>query len=292
MVSICNDAALAGILSVVKRILLLIQIIAPILLIIMGIVDLTKLVKDPDDKKIPKSLKNKLNAAVILFMIPVIINAFMGMLGEKTTFSNCWVLANETVKYSNNYIEIDKSKNKTILVDPSSYEKGKPKDTSSTGAALNSKSCGTLEYCNKYLSSLFNNSQKLNDAIIKNNASVVYSNSGDPTSWEEAIRVAQSGRTVNIKLTAEAAVNDDYAVQLGWTLDTLANKRKTEVEHNTRVTGLDDNPPHDGTGDGYNVSGFNLVIYRDQQAGGGYHYREEVELDISGSVPCFHYDAE
>ena len=102
----------------------------------------------------------------------------------------------------------------------------------------------------------------------------------------------QSGRTVNIKLTAEAAVNDDYAVQLGWTLDTLANKRKTEVEHNTRVTGLDDNPPHDGTGDGYNVSGFNLVIYRDQQAGGGYHYREEVELDISGSVPCFHYDAE
>ena len=198
MVSICNDAALAGILSVVKRILLVIQIIAPILLIIMGIVDLTKLVKDPDDKKIPKSLKNKLNAAVILFMIPVIINAFMGMLGEKTTFSNCWVLANETVKYSNNYIEIDKSKNKTILIDPSSYEKGKPKDTSGTGAVLNNKSCGTLEYCNKYLSSLFTNSQKLNDAIIKNNASVVYSNNGDPQSWEEAIRVAQSGRTVKI----------------------------------------------------------------------------------------------
>jgi len=204
MIAVCNDPALAGILAIVKRIMLLLQIIVPILLIIMASIHFVNAVRNPDDKKIVKKIFNSFLAAAIVFFVPVFVNVVMGMLGENTTFSNCWNKANDTVKYSNQYIDIEENNNnKTILINPSSYEKGKKQDTSSGSyssysGAISVTSCGSLEYCNKYLTSLYNNAQRLNDAILKNNASVVYSNNGDPKSWDEAIKVAQSGGTVKI----------------------------------------------------------------------------------------------
>lgn len=203
MVAVCNDAALVGILSIVKRILQLVQIIVPIFLIIMASINFTNAMRNPDDKKILKKIINSFLAAAVVFMVPVVVNTLIGILGEKTAFSNCWNEANESIKYSSQYIETDDNNNKTILINPSSYEKGQKQDTSSGSyssysGAISVTSCGSLEYCNKYLTSLYNNAQRLNEAILKNNASVVYSNDGDPKSWDEAIKVAQSGGTVKI----------------------------------------------------------------------------------------------
>ena len=50
----CNSESLAGIFSVVKRVMLLIQIIAPILLIVFAIISLIKLVNNPEEKVVSK----------------------------------------------------------------------------------------------------------------------------------------------------------------------------------------------------------------------------------------------
>ena len=201
IVAVCSDAALASILSVVKRVIQLIQIIVPILLIISASIKFTEAVRNPDDKKILKKIFNSFFAAFIVFIVPVIVNAAMSALGEQTTFSNCWNYASDKITYSNKYVEIqDKNTKETILINPSTYEKGEKKQNNTSSGDFSNpvSSCGSLEYCNKYLTSLYNNSKKLNDAILKNNASVEYSNSGDPQSWEEAISVASRGQTVKI----------------------------------------------------------------------------------------------
>ena len=118
----CESAALSNFLPIFKRMILLIQIITPIILIVMSIIQFITLIKEPDDKKGIKKVINKVIAAVIVFIIPVIINAVMGVLGESTEFSKCWLNADETTTIINhdNYIPIDDSddsKGKNIIKD-------------------------------------------------------------------------------------------------------------------------------------------------------------------------------
>ncbi len=126
MVVTCSDPALAGVLTVVKRILLLIQIIAPILLIIAASVKLTHMVKNPDDKKKTKIIINSFIAALVIFLIPVIVNVLMLALGENTNISSCWNNAKDVIEYSEGYIEVDEDKNDPVKVIENSddYEKG------------------------------------------------------------------------------------------------------------------------------------------------------------------------
>ena len=132
--SCCNDAGLKSIFSLINNIISIIQIIAPILLIIMIIVDLTKLIKDPDDKKLPKSIKNKLNAAVILFFIPVIVNAFLSISTSSGSNIISCMKESRNIKLSANakYIPVEDNTNKQVALPSSSkdYEKGKPKEKS------------------------------------------------------------------------------------------------------------------------------------------------------------------
>ena len=57
----CNNAALGSILFIIKNIVNLIWIVGPILAIVSLAVNLTLLVKDPEDKKLPKKIKNSLD---------------------------------------------------------------------------------------------------------------------------------------------------------------------------------------------------------------------------------------
>ena len=138
-VSECQDPSLAAILNVVKNILLLIQIIGPILLIVMGVIHLIRLMKNPDDKKAFQSLKNSLIAAFIIFMIPVIVNAFMYLLDDTFAVSECWNQVGP-VDYDVTFINPDgNSSRKGIITNPDDYEKGTPKPSPST---LNSDAGG------------------------------------------------------------------------------------------------------------------------------------------------------
>lgn len=55
-----------------------------------------------------------------------------------------------------------------------------------------------LSYCKRFLITMYSKSVELGEAVRANHASVIYSNNGDPESWEEAMNVARAGGTLKI----------------------------------------------------------------------------------------------
>ena len=122
--STCGDSALAMVLKSVRNILTLVQIIAPILLMIMATVELVQLIRDPEDKKKLKKVQNSAIAAIVIFFIPTLINVVMNMLGNSFTISECWNSIGNP-KYSNKYQPINpKQTLKPVIPNPDDYERG------------------------------------------------------------------------------------------------------------------------------------------------------------------------
>ena len=63
---------------------------------------------------------------------------------------------------------------------------------------IDSLSFNELYWCKRYLLSLYSKSIELGEAIRASGASIIYSNDGDPESWEEAMNVARSGGVLKI----------------------------------------------------------------------------------------------
>ena len=124
VLSNCNDSSLQSLLMILKRIMLITQLIVPLLLIIFASISFIKLVKNPEEKNGIKKILNQFLAAAIIFFIPVIVNAVMMMLGETTDISSCWNSVGDemssTVEYNNSY----QKDRKKIYHDASSYEIG------------------------------------------------------------------------------------------------------------------------------------------------------------------------
>ena len=201
----CIDAALGNILSIIKNIVNIIWIAGPILAIISLAINLTLMVKDPDDKKVPKKIKNSIIALILLFLVPTIINASMYALGDNTTFSSCW---NTEYKFSSNstYKEIDAEK-KLNKLNGGDYEHGIPENDLelSDYVDITDTSCGDLEYCNKFLSVMVNNSRRFSAAIKSGRAKVDYNWKTSRKTWAEAIRDAQNGKKVTTTCVVPAA---------------------------------------------------------------------------------------
>ena len=123
MVSDCTVPMLGLALRVLKNLLDVIQIIVPIVLMCAMTYHLIKLMQNPEEKKLKSKIKNSALAAVIVFMIPVLINMLMNILGEDFDVSLCW--NNIQDNYTNaEYIKINNKKGTNILGNPNDYEKG------------------------------------------------------------------------------------------------------------------------------------------------------------------------
>lgn len=92
----CRESA--GMWQVVGWILLVFKIVIPIMLIILGMIDLGKAVvasKDDEIKKSIKSLAMRAIAAVVIFFIPTLITIVMGLVsnfassGAKADYEVC-----------------------------------------------------------------------------------------------------------------------------------------------------------------------------------------------------------
>jgi beta-N-acetylglucosaminidase len=142
LVSECSSPALSAVLKVAKRVLQLIQIIGPLLLIISLVLNLIKLMSNPDDKKLGKKIKNAIIATVILFFVPTLINVVMNMFDESFSVAACW---NNIGDYNgtNEYISDDDVKKNSLLTDPSEYENGEKK--SSTDSSTSTTIEGTAQ---------------------------------------------------------------------------------------------------------------------------------------------------
>ena len=137
----CSSPALAATMQFVKRALLLIQIIGPILLMISLAINLTKLVKNPDDKKLLPKIDKSILATFILFFIPVLVNVVMGWLDNSYMISACWNNASDQKYSAPSYVDPNNGKKKqTFLEDPSDYQKGTPKPTPSPSTSTSGDS--------------------------------------------------------------------------------------------------------------------------------------------------------
>lgn len=134
----CSSPALGRLLQILKNILTLTQIIGPILLIIAMSITFTKLMANPEEKKHKKSLKNQLFAILFLFAVPIIINAFMGIMDNSYSVSECWnsiSTSSSNVTYHN---PTDRELS-PLIPKREDYEKGeerKPTEGVGTGASI------------------------------------------------------------------------------------------------------------------------------------------------------------
>ena len=105
-VDICkNDSEMAMVFGLVKFILSVICIVVPVVMILLGTIDLFKAVtagKDEEIKKRQKALITRLIAGIIVFLVPSIVSLLMGLIGQssKTTDSwkSCWDHASSSWK--------------------------------------------------------------------------------------------------------------------------------------------------------------------------------------------------
>ncbi len=88
----CTYSELLPILQIIKFILKVIQYVVPVILILMGTIDLIKAVtqgKEDDIKKGQKTLISRAIAAVIVFLVPLIVSVIMGLIGTPE-WKTCW----------------------------------------------------------------------------------------------------------------------------------------------------------------------------------------------------------
>lgn len=83
---------MTNILAIVYFALTVIQWVVPIILIVLGSIDLVRAIvagKDEEIKKHQLTLFKRLIAAVIVFLIPLLVSLIMGFLGTDE-FTTCW----------------------------------------------------------------------------------------------------------------------------------------------------------------------------------------------------------
>lgn len=135
----CNSAVLAGLLSVFKNLLNLIQIIGPILAICSLVMTLIKMAHNPEDKKVPKKIFNSCLALALLFFIPLLVNVTLNMVDESTNFGACWKNSGNSNFGNASYIETGDSKDRVNIINGGNYESGVP-NSNNNGSSSNSSS--------------------------------------------------------------------------------------------------------------------------------------------------------
>lgn len=90
--SCCSDPGMVSIIDIVRRLMDLFQLIVPIVLLTMLTFQLIKLVMNPEEKNGISKIKNRIIAAVLVFIVPVFINIVMSNIPESEDFqiAACW----------------------------------------------------------------------------------------------------------------------------------------------------------------------------------------------------------
>ena len=85
-------SSLAPVFVIVRVVFSIIQYVVPVVLILLGSIDLVKAVtqgKEEEIKKGQKTLITRAVAAVIVFVIPLLVSIIMGLIGNDD-WKSCW----------------------------------------------------------------------------------------------------------------------------------------------------------------------------------------------------------
>ena len=134
----CSNPGVAYLLDNLRSIFNLIQLIVPILLIIFASVKFLSLVMNPEKKDGMKQVKNSFLAAVIVFFIPVLVDAVLTIMPETFSVTACWNQAKVTAEASRhlnfNYYSLKDVKKSSIIIDPNKYEQSNPEEESNNSS--------------------------------------------------------------------------------------------------------------------------------------------------------------
>ena len=95
---LCENGGVKSVFSFIKDALNLIRLAVPIALVVWTMIELFKNVLNPDDKDSKKKILNRLIAAIIVFLIPTVVNLVMNLVdiglgsgsGYDYNVSDCW----------------------------------------------------------------------------------------------------------------------------------------------------------------------------------------------------------
>ena len=92
----CNDYALAHILSLTQTAFNIICMIVPIILIISLIITIARIITDPDQKHFIRKIISQVVSAIVIFLLPTILNIIMVWLPDGSgdfNITSCWQAA-------------------------------------------------------------------------------------------------------------------------------------------------------------------------------------------------------
>ena len=116
----CTDYGIIMLVKILKTILDMVHIVGPILLMVSIAINVLKIVKHEDEsevKKLTKNIYNSIIAAIILFLIPTLLNLTMYILSNvgiknTTNVGDCWNSVNKiSISNKGKYIERESDKN-------------------------------------------------------------------------------------------------------------------------------------------------------------------------------------
>lgn len=229
LITICGDYGIVHYLYIIKRVLGIIQFIAPVIAVIMLAIRLASAMINPDDKKNNKKIINTLLALIIIYFIPMLVNVVMIMLSDSGvsnigSLSSCWLEADNIYKPeiynndSNTTTTATKSMTiKTIKTNSTSTKKSDNNENSSSKD--NKKDNKTVTNGKKY---------KLSDSDIKYLAAVCLKEQGSASGMRgEANLIANRYELYGKSYSSPA----DYVKRSGWfgTSSTSPTTNKTAI---------------------------------------------------------------
>lgn len=152
--SCCTSTEMSYIMGSVRNIYMIIQIIAPILLICAAVYRLIRLMKNPEEKNGKKNIINAFLAAAIIFFLPTIVGVVLNMIPYETQLIACWESSGEEKRLAiaTSYISDSDDKRVKVIAEEE-YEAGIKKPTTSEGGSSSGGSSSGTDYSGSATSS-------------------------------------------------------------------------------------------------------------------------------------------
>ncbi len=202
----CSSPILGYFLTIAKSMVTLIQLLAPIVLIISLVIRFTSLSINPDDQEGIKKIKNSILACIILFFLAFIINITMGLLDKSFTISKCWNSIQYKQSSNFQYNDDDEEKSK-VLFSLDDYEKGEEEEPGPPAVPISNSSDG---------SSTDDGSDSTGTPAVSGNLEIHFINSGSKV---DAIYIKAGDKSMFIDggFKYNASVEINYLNKIGVT---------------------------------------------------------------------------
>ena len=254
--------------TLLRKIYLFIEIIVPIILIVALTIHFMKMMSNPDDKKnTVKKIVNSFLSILIIFLLPTILNAILGVLPEQIQLTACWESAGQVdrVTRASAYVSLSEEEKQSLIIGSGDYEKGvpKPKTNSEEGTIEN------VEYLEGGMPIPLYYQQDYKDVILKAPDRTVSSSGCGFTSCSMVVSYLLDQKITPREFVSDWSRKHYYTGGMLWTLP-QATVEHYNLENVIQTTSIDqvvqalrdNHPVMSSQGPGLFTSGGHLIVLR------------------------------